>query len=136
MLADFLENYVEDEHEPIVLFHVTSPFIRLETVISAAKFLGEYNSVQSVQSVYDFAWLRAKNEYKPINFNEETVSRTQDLPPIYLSRGAFFILTKSSFSKSKTRDARPRYFYELSPIEAIEIDTPGDFALAQAVVGS
>jgi CMP-N-acetylneuraminic acid synthetase len=135
MLEDFLDNYVEDDHEPIVLFHVTSPFIKLETVKSAAKFLGEYNSVQSVQSIYDFAWLRDENEYKPINFNEKIVSRTQDLPPVYLSRGAFFILTKSSFRKSKTRDARPRYFYELSPIESIEIDTPGDFELAQAVVG-
>lgn len=133
MFEEFLDTYVQDEDEPIVLFHVTSPFIRLETVELAAKLLDEYSSVQSVQNIRDFAWMQGEAEYEPINFDEGLVSRTQDLPAIYLSRGAFFILTKRSFKINKSRDARPRYFYELDPIEAIEIDTEGDFNLAQAV---
>jgi len=133
MLGEFFEHYVDQDDEPVVLFHVTSPFLQLETVLDASQYLGAYNSVHSVQRVNDFAWLEGDGDYHPVNFSEEKVSRTQDLPSLMLSRGAFFILTKAAFIRSGTRDARPRYFYELGPTESIEIDTPGDFALAEAV---
>jgi len=133
MLGEFFEKYVDEDDEPVVLFHVTSPFVRLETILDASRHLGAYSSVHSVQRIRDFAWLEGGGDHYPVNFSEDIVARTQDLPSLLLSRGAFFILTKEAFSRNSSRDARPRYFYELSPVESIEIDTSGDFALAQAV---
>lgn len=133
MLEEFFEKYVDKDDEPVVLFHVTSPFVQLETILDASRHLDAYSSVHSVQRISDFAWLERGEDYHPVNFNEEIVSRTQDLPSLLLSRGAFFILTKEAFKRGGSRDARPRYFYELGPIESIEIDTHGDFELARAV---
>ena len=43
MINEFLEKYVEDEHEIIVTPHVTSPFITKETILKASKKIGEYD---------------------------------------------------------------------------------------------
>ena len=133
MLEEFYDRFVDDEDEPVVLFHVTSPFVGLETVLKAAKYLEKYKSVHSIQKVADFAWLESNTEYEPINFEEHLVQRTQDLNPILLSRGAFFITTKRGFNETKSRDARPRFFVDIGPIEGLEIDTADDFKLAKLV---
>lgn len=133
MLGEFLEKFVVDDDEPVVLFHVTSPFLRLETVVQAAQLLGEFESVHSVQEVQDFAWVGRSGRQRAVNFVEGVVRRTQDLEPISLSRGAFFILTKAGFRKSGGRDTFPRALFPLSPLESIEIDTRDDFEFANLV---
>lgn len=136
MLHDFLEQFVTNPTEPVVLFHVTSPFIRPETILTAVSKLEEgYRSVQSVQSLQDFVWTRVEEHYVPLNFETDKVSRTQDLSPILVSRGAFFIMTKSGFLENRTRDVEPRFLFPLTPLEAVEIDTYEDYELAQKLVG-
>ena len=131
MLGKFLEMYVPDAYEPVVLFHVTSPFVKSHSIKLAAEKLSTYSSVSSVQCIKDFAWLQDGKDYKPINFDPSLVSRTQDLPNLYLSRGAFFIMTKAEFNKTQTRNPEPHYFYELSGVESVEIDTADDYELAK-----
>lgn len=133
MLGDFLDEFVSDDLEPVVLFHVTSPFIRMDTILDASLELSTFASISSVQSIQDFAWITQDEGYEALNFDSSLVARTQDLPEILLSRGAFFILTKESFMRSKTRNPDPHYFYRLDPIESVEIDTRGEFELAQLV---
>ena len=133
MLADFLDEFVTDELEPVVLFHVTSPFIQADTVLDASRKLSTFSSVSSVQSIKDFAWIERGESYAELNFDPARVSRTQDLPEILLSRGAFFILTKKAFRLSQTRNPNPHFFYRLNPVESIEIDNRGDYELAQLV---
>lgn len=133
ILESFFHEVVEDDAEPVVLFHVTSPFVRMKSVLEAATRLANYASVSSVQRVQDFAWLGEKSRRRPLNFDESRVSRTQDLPPIFLSRGAFFIVSKKSFMTTRTRNPEPHGFYEVDPLEAIEIDTLEDYKLANIV---
>lgn len=137
MLGEFFDRFVSDDEEPVVLFHVTSPFISAELIRSAAAKLREgFRSVQSVQEVRDFMWISDEEGYVPLNFDPSEVRRTQDLDPVYLSRGAFFILTKSGFRETGTRDVAPRFLYPLSAIESIEIDTYDDYQLATRVFGA
>lgn len=133
MLGSFFRDFVVDGTEPVVLFHVTSPFLRMESVMQAVERLDSYASVSSVQRVQDFAWLDNGSSPKPINFDASRVSRTQDLPSIFLSRGAFFIVSKDEFMKTETRNPEPHGFFELDPIQALEIDTPEDYELAKIV---
>lgn len=137
MLGDFFDEYVEDPEEPVVLFHVTSPFLKLSTVMDAVQYLSAgYGSVQSVVKIQDYVWIQENGELTPINFNPGHLNRTQDLPPIFVSRGAFFILDKTGFQKTRTRDVEPRFLYPLSGSEAIDIDTNDDFEFASQWVES
>ena len=133
MMAEFFTRFVADENEPVVLFHVTSPFLKLETAVAAAQELKAFQSVHSVQTVQDFAWMKKGVDYKALNFRENLVQRTQDLDPILLSRGAFFITTRKGFQQNNRRDARPRLLLDIGPVEGIEIDNAADFELATLV---
>lgn len=133
MIERFLDEHVEDENEVIVTPHVTSPFITLETIRDAAKKLDEgYETVQACTEHKEFAYFYDD----PVNFTEGSVMKTQDLTPIKLGNGAFFIFTKKSFKLFKDRSApgKRKYLYPLCFKEAIEIDTEEDFEIAERFV--
>ena len=62
------------------------------------------------------------------------MQKTQDLEPIIMGNGAFFIFTKKMFKKFKNRTGEKPYFYPLAFPECIEIDNKEDFELAKAVI--
>lgn len=131
MVERFLDEYVEDESEIIVTPHVTSPFIKKKTIENASLKLNEgYDSVQACTIHHEFAYFKGK----PVNFNPEVVSKTQDLEPIIIGNGAFFIFTKKTFKKYKHRTGINPYFYPIYFPEYIEIDTFDDLLLARAIV--
>lgn len=128
MIERFLDEYVEDENEIIVTPHVTSPFIKLETIKLASKKLEQgYDSVQSCTSHKEFAYYKDK----PINFDPSVIQKTQYLEPIKLGNGAFFIFTKRTFKKNNNRTGKRPFLYPLSMPESIEIDTYEDLELAR-----
>lgn len=130
MISDFLNEYVEDENEIIVTPHVTSPFLLKSTMIDASKKIGEYESVVSCTTHYEFSYLKKDDKIIPINFDPKHVIRTQDLDPIVFQNGAFFILTKKSFMKHQNRVGKKVFYYNLSALESIEIDCEDDYSLA------
>jgi len=132
MVDNFLDRYVENENECIVLTHVTSPFLTAETVKDAASYIGEYDFVHSIHSIQDFAWIG--DSFKPVNFDPSYVQRTQDVEKIHFSSGAFFIFTKKSFKKYNNRIGPNTFYYPLNHVEAIEIDTEDDLEFAQIVL--
>lgn len=128
MIDRFLDEHVEDEDEIIVTPHVTSPFLSVETIKLAAEKLKEgYDSVQACTEHKEFAYF----EGKPVNFDPDVVQKTQDLKPIVLGNGAFFIFTKKTFKENSNRVGKNPYFYPLDFKQAIEIDTHEDFDIAQ-----
>ncbi len=135
MLENFLDTYVVDEDEVIVLTHVTSPFLRKETILNVLNLYnsGKYEYVHSVNREKDFAFL--ENFENPINFDPNVIQRTQDLSPIYFSNGAFFFMTKRIFKRNKNRWGSNIYFYPLNAIEGVEIDYPEDLELAKIIYG-
>jgi N-acylneuraminate cytidylyltransferase len=132
MVENFLDKYVENDDEIVVLTHVTSPFLTCKTIKKAIKYLNEgYDTVHSVTSKQDFAWL--KSFEKPINFDPRVVQRTQDLDKIYFSNGAFFIFTKKTFMRNKNRFGENNFLYEIDQVEGLEIDTLRDLNFAKLV---
>lgn len=130
MTEDFIDMYVEDEKEPLVITHVTSPFLKMKTILKAVKGLNEFSFVHSVKELYDFAWCKGR----ALNFEPPAVTRTQDLEPVYVSCGAFFCFTKETFKKYKSRlGEEDRLLMPLSLVEGIEIDTEEDFEFAEIV---
>ena len=128
MIERFLDERVEDENEVVITPHVTSPYIKLKTIMDASRHLDQgYDSVQACTSHQEFAYYRGA----PINFDPNVVQKTQDLEPILLGNGAFFIFTKGTFKECKNRTGKNPYFYPIPFPESIEIDTYEDLEMAK-----
>jgi len=133
MLFGFCKS-LEDPASVVCLTHVTSPFVQLETFTHAELALSDgFRSVQSVTKIQDFAWLRNGSLDSPVNFDPKIVLKTQDLPPLLISNGAFFVAKAGDILSQSSRVPAPNFMYELSPTESIEIDHHGDLELAQRV---
>lgn len=133
LIKNFLLKFKIDENESIVTTHVTSPYIRLKTIIEAAKYLKKYEFVHSVSIHHEFGLLIKKNKFKEINFKINKVQKTQNLEPIYFSNGAFFIFKKKTFLKHNNRLGKNTYFFPIKFPETIEIDTYSDIDVAQNI---
>jgi len=133
MIDNFLNTYVDNDDEIIITTHVTSPFLKINTILDAVKILeqGEYDSIHSVTKHHEFSWLGDAME--PINFKPDVVQKTQDLPVITMSNGGFFIFKKKLFKKMNNRIGKNPYYYTLNTPEDIEIDNWEDLKLAKLV---
>lgn len=130
MIERFLDTYVNDNDEIIVTPHVTSPFISLNTIKEASLHLTDYETVQACTEHKEFSYYKDV----PINFDPTVVNKTQDLEPIIMGNGAFFIFNKETFKKYNNRTGKLVKFYPLSFRESIEIDYEEDFELAKKFI--
>ena len=129
MIENFLDKYVTDENEAIVTPHVTSPFIKLSTIREAATYLDVFDSVQACTKHKEFTYFKGQ----PVNFNPDVVQKTQDLEPVVMGNGAFFIFTKKTFKENNNRTGKNPYFYPIVFPESVEIDNKEDWELAKRV---
>ena len=128
MIYRFLDEHVERHDEIIVTPHVTSPFLRKDTVEDAvSKITLGHDVVQACTVHHEFAYYKGQ----PVNFDPAVVQKTQDLEPIVMGNGAFFIFRKKTFIQNRGRSGKNTYFYPLSMPESIEIDTIEDLNLAR-----
>ncbi len=129
---EIIERFVKDVDADIyVLTHVTQPFtkansiqIALEKVIS-----GEYDSAFSAVVLQDYMW----KDGRPFNYDMKNIVRTQDLDPIYMETGAFFIFRKEVFTELGQRIGNKPYIGVIDQFEAVDIDEAEDFEFAKAV---
>jgi CMP-N-acetylneuraminic acid synthetase len=110
---------------------VTNPFIKASTIedgLSKVK-AGKYLSAHVVSPILNHLWYYGK----PFNFDIKNIPRTQDLEPIYEDVG-FFIYRKEVWTKARSRYSDNPYFISCDKFEAIDIDYPDDFKLAESVL--
>ena len=129
---EIIERFVQDVDADIyVLSHVTQPFTKKESIEKALDKVisGEYDSSFSAVVLQDYMWMNGK----PFNYDMKNIIRTQDLEPIYMETGAFFIFKKEVFTELGQRIGSNPYIYELDQFEAVDIDTKEDFEFAEVV---
>lgn len=118
--------------ELVVCTPVTSPLVDNATV--RACLLGYrmavkdgYDSVNTVAPVRSFLWL----DGKPINYQLDHHTRSQDLPDVVrLTFGVSVIARELMERRGNVVGAKP-YFVKLTDEEALDVDTPLDFRLAE-----
>ena len=136
MLFDFCKTV--DKSEIVVLTHVTSPFLKKQTIFDATNMLKdnkESKAIHSIQLIKDFVWVKKDSEAKPVNFFTDRVQRTQDLSPIMVSKGAFFIAKAGDILDQRKRLPEPVLFFPLDHTESIEIDNFDDLEFARLLKG-
>lgn len=111
--------------------HATSPFAKSSTIDNCISQVmnGKYDSAFCAESIKTFLW----ENKEPINFNPDNFPRTQDLPLIYGETSIAYVFTKETFIKFNRRVGEMPYICEVGKIEAIDIDYPEDFEIANAI---
>lgn len=129
---EIIDRFIKDVDADIyVLTHVTQPFTKGTSIAKALEKVvsGEYDSAFSAVMLQDYMWMNGK----PFNYDMKNIVRTQDLKPIYMETGAFFIFRKEVFTKLGQRIGNKPYIYEIDQFEAVDVDTAEDFEFAKAV---
>lgn len=129
---EIIEQFVKDiEADIYVLAHITQPFSSKESLENAlSKVINEsYDSAFSALEIKDYCWYQRKT----INYDMKDIVTTQNLEPVYVETGAFFIFKKEVFTKYHQRIGLNPYIQPVSQFEAVDIDTQEDFAFAEAI---
>ena len=129
---EIIDYFVRDvDADVYVLTHVTQPFTKAYSIKKALdKVLYEgYDSAFSCTCIQDYCWYQGK----PFNYDMQDIVTTQNLDPIYMETGAFFIFRKEVFTKMHQRIGKNPYMYVIDQFEAVDIDTAEDFEFAKIV---
>ncbi|WP_119342992.1 acylneuraminate cytidylyltransferase family protein [Facilibium subflavum] len=119
--------------EYFIQTHSTNPLIKIQTIDSAIHYFFEnLNTSDSIFSVTKLQTRLYDKHAKPINHNPEELRRTQDLEPLYEENSNFYIFSRDSFLKAGSkRIGLKANMFEVGKLEAIDIDEPEDFLLAE-----
>lgn len=133
-MNDVIANDLDNSDGDIYLqTHSTNPLLKTETITKAIQ---EFKNSDK-DSLFSVTKLQTRlywKDGKPVNHNPEELIRTQDLPPLFEENSNIFIFTKESFvnAGNKRIGLNPTMF-EVDKIEAIDIDEPQDFILAETI---
>lgn len=129
---EIIEYFLRDVAADIyVLTHVTQPFTKAGSIREALLKVmgGGYDSAFSAIEIQDYCWYQGK----PLNYDMQDIVTTQNLDPVYMETGAFYIFTKEVFEKYHQRIGRKPYMKVIDRLEAVDVDTAEDYRMAQIV---
>lgn len=110
----------------------TSPFVKPETFtkcINAYLDRGNFDCVSTVSYVKEFLWL----DGNPLNYDPLHAPNSQNLPNVVaLNFGVTVVGRKDLIENCNIIGKNPN-FVKTSDIEAIDIDTPLDFYIAEQI---
>lgn len=137
-MNDVLLNTLDQIDADVVLqTHSTNPFLRAQTVSQALQMFGqpdrEFDSIFSVTRLQARLW---DSETRPVNHDPSALLRTQDLEPLFVENSCFFIFTPELLRQRRNRIGEHPRMFEMSPLEAVDIDIEEDFTLAAALAES
>ena len=122
----------QNDADIYVYAHATAPFITVDTMKQCIEAVqsGEYDSAFCAVKLQDYLW----QDGEPLNFDATNLPRTQDLKPIYQETSGVYVFTKEVFEKYHRKIGKKPFIKEVSFKEAVDIDNPEDFDLAEALV--
>jgi phosphoglycolate phosphatase-like HAD superfamily hydrolase/CMP-N-acetylneuraminic acid synthetase len=118
--------------EIIVICHATGPFIKSESIIKGLRAVnsGEFDCAFAVQRHQTYCWYHGK----ALNYDPKNMEQTQDLLPVFSETSGFYVFRKSDYLTQGTRIGKKPFLVEIDLKEAIDIDYPSDFSLAELLV--
>jgi CMP-N-acetylneuraminic acid synthetase len=133
-VCDIINNFINIyniKNSVICQLHVTSPFLKIETLLSAYKMMDNHDSVAACNIYQNRLWRKEDYGYAPINHNPLKLEQTQDLPVFYEENSLFYIFRSEDFKKTKLRIGVNPHFYPCGFPENIDIDTEDDWQLVK-----
>ena len=130
--TEIIEKFIYDVSADVyVLAHVTQPFTKASSINTALKKVLNkgYDSAFSAIELQDYCWYKDK----PLNYSLDNLVTTQNLEPVYIETGAFYIFKRTVFEALHRRIGNNPYMHIVDEFEKIDIDTEKDFLFAEAV---
>jgi CMP-N-acetylneuraminic acid synthetase len=115
--------------------HSTNPLLLTETIKKAIEdFSAVYPAYDSLFSVTRLQTRLWDALARPINHNPAILLQTQDLPPIYAENSCLYLFTRENLLRKRTRIGDRPYLFEISALEAQDIDEEQDFLIADLLM--
>ena len=108
----------------------TSPFVKPQTISQCInQFLSSssYDSLATVSSIKEFLWL----DGKPMNYDPAHAPNSQNLPDVVALNFGVTVVRKEDLIRNSNIIGKKPQFVVTDEIEAIDIDTPLDFYIAE-----
>ena len=115
--------------------HSTSPLLAIRSIDAAIeKMISKATDFDSIFSVTKIQTRFYDKNGNPFNHDPKELLRTQDLEPLFEENSGFYIFTKDSFKNADNkRIGLNPLMFEIDKIEAIDIDKPSDFIIAESL---
>ncbi|MCF8069382.1 MAG: acylneuraminate cytidylyltransferase family protein [Desulfobacterales bacterium] len=124
---------IEGEH--FLQTHSTNPLLKSNTIDLAIETY--FNNSKQFDSLFSVTKLQTRLYWKdgsPVNHNPSELLRTQDLSPMYEENSNFYIFSKNSFvAAGKSRIGLKPQMFAISKLEAVDIDEPEDWEIAESL---
>ncbi len=117
----------------IVLLYATAPLVKAEHITKGLEKMAGADSVISVcEDTRNYKlWKKYGSNYKPMF--KARVNR-QRAEKVFRENGAFYIMTYDTLMKKKSIAGKKTRLVFMSPEESIDIDTPLDLVIAEALM--
>jgi len=115
--------------------HSTNPLLSTKTITQAietfSKIYPAYDSLFSVTRLQTRLWDELA---RPINHNPAILLQTQDLPPVFEENSCLYLFTREGLLKKRNRIGDRPYLFEISTLEAHDINDEEDFLIAELLM--
>jgi CMP-N-acetylneuraminic acid synthetase len=113
--------------------HATNPLLRSDTIDRAlSDFLAD-TEADSLFSVTRSQKRFYSQDGRALNHNPSELIPTQDLEPWFEENSCIYAFTRSSLERTGARIGASPLMFEMDALEAIDIDTPQEFIIAESV---
>ena len=134
---DLLKYWIQLEPDYDFYFqvHVTSPFVKIESIrkcINFLKFSKKFNSIFTATKDYSWYWFKKK----PVNFKKFKLTRSQDLDPLIRDITFLYGISKKEFLKRNSRIGSRPYALFLTKEESIDINENLDLKFSRFFIRS
>ena len=135
-IQDIIAEFLKLDHaDIIVLLHITSPFLKPETIVDCINKVksGEYDSAFTAYKIGKFCWYQGK----ALNYSlDKPTPRTQDIDPVIVEQSSLYVFKRTVFEKTGQRISSRPYIKIIDHFEGHDIDTPEDFQVAELMVNT
>ncbi|WP_248646571.1 acylneuraminate cytidylyltransferase family protein [Sulfitobacter sp. 15WGC] len=133
ILADDIAAVAADTY---MMTHTTNPMLTPATIqgaLAAYKTGVAEGRADSLFTVNKIQTRFYRADGSPVNHDPDNLIQTQDLEPWYEENSNLFIFSRESFAKTGARIGKQPILHVMDQMEAVDIDTPEDWALAEVV---
>ncbi len=132
LIAGALEDGALDG-ETLLMTHPTNPLLSARTVRAALAAFAAAEGHDSLFSVTRHQARFYRADGGAINHDPDRLVPTQDLEPWYEENSNLYLFTADSFAASGSRVGLRPVLFETPLLESVDIDTPDQWALAEAL---
>lgn len=129
VLADDISAVKADTY---LMTHTTNPLLTAET-IRAALHSYRSNPCDSLFTVNKMQTRFYREDMSAVNHDPNVLLRTQDLEPWYEENSCLYIFSEKSFFEADARIGKKPMMFATPKLESVDIDTPADWFIAEAL---